>query len=69
MDSFSLEMNGNSRLKGNHFALRDDPRTMDQWVSIVILLFNNAIKFTDFLESSMCQYSMGRLVSLSAFST
>ena len=69
MGSFSPEMNGDSRLKGKHFALRDAPRTMDQWVLIVILLFNNAVKFTDFLESSMCQCSMGRLLSLSAFST
>ena len=69
MGSFSPEMNGDSRLKGNHVALRDAPRTMDQWVLIVILLFNNAVKFTDFLESSMCQCSMGRLLSLSAFST
>ena len=48
MGSFSPEMSRDSRLKGNHFALRDDPRTMDQWVSIVIILLNNAIKFADF---------------------
>lgn len=63
-------MNRDSRLKGSYFSLRDELRTMDEWVPIIVMMLNSIYyQFFKFFKKSVCQYPMRRVLTLSTSST
>lgn len=66
MADFFPERNRDSRLQGNDFSLRGEPRTMDQWVPIIVIMLNMCSQIYWFkkIKSSMCQPPMRRALLL-----